>query len=134
MANITKTQDPSIPDGDRAVVFDSTTPDFVVNDVLLVQTSLGRSAARTEIACDADATITVRINAQQTRYPIHAGARLLNWHARDMSAGVDFINADAATVTVANGETLIIDDVPIANLQVTALTSGAGTGAVISAR
>ena len=134
MATVSKTQDRAIPSNHRAVSFDATTPDFAALDVIDFQGSLGRSASRVEIVCDADASVTVRINSQHTRYPIHPEARLLNFPAKDLASGTTYTNAQAATETVGNGETLVIDDLAISNLEVTALTVGAGTGVVINAR
>jgi len=136
MATVKKVTDKSVPDTHRAVKFtsDSVTSDFAQDDYIDVYGSLGRSAARMEIACASDAAVTVKFNALQMRYGLldRTNGQLLP--APDLQNGTEFENDNAYEQVVSNGQTFILTDIPIRNLKIASLTVGTGDGVVISFR
>ncbi len=121
--------DPSTPENGRAVSWDSSAADFVVDDVLDIQSSLGRHAGYTSIDVAAGAAITVRINSMGRRYPILPHAKRYGFSAPDLENEVIFYNENAITYTLAAGEFLEIEDIGVGSIQVTALT---GTVVIIA--
>jgi len=115
---------------DLSVTWDSSAADFVNEDVLDIQASLMKPAGNTTVVVSGSSSCTVRINSMSKRYPLLATAKSLGYPAPDLQTEKVYLNPNALEYSVAAGQTLEIDDMPVSNIEFTAL---AGT-VVVTAR
>jgi len=119
----------SLPFG-RSVTWSSGTGDFVNTDILDIQGSLMKGSSYLTVQVSAASSCAFRVNARTIRYPLYENALIHGINAPDLQNGVEVIDENALAYTLTAGEVLELTDLPVANLQFTAL---AGT-VVVTAR
>jgi hypothetical protein len=134
VATVTKQVDPASGLFGREVIFTSVGSEFVQGDILNVEGSLGFPATKLSITTAGDASIVLRINAVNRRYPLYSYAKNLNIPNPDLQAGVEWVNTSAPALTIGFGVTADYSDLVIGNIQVVTLVAGAGTGVQIAVR
>jgi len=132
MATRSKSVDPSSPTTSRQVSFSTASGEFTNGDVLDIYASLHRHGVRLEVSCGAGDTVTFRVNSIQKRYPLYSEALVHDIPAPDLQKEATWTNTLAPTYTVEAGTTFILDDLPIQNIEITALT--ASTDVVFTVR
>ncbi len=105
----------------RNVLFTSGT-DFVATDVVDIESSLGGAGVTVVVETAAASTCTFKLNSLNRRYPLLPAALLLGFPAPDLQTEKTWLNPDAAEYTMIAGQVLEITDIPVANLEFTALT------------
>jgi hypothetical protein len=143
MSIIVKPVDPSSDFLSRSVTFDNCTGnvEFNMGDILDIEGSLRRPGTWVQIEVgDSDiydygyygmapATITVKINAMVTKYPINlADTNFLKMPIYDLSAPITYTEPNVLSFTVDSGQSYVIDGIalnlPIRNLTVSNLSVG----------
>ena len=119
MATIIKRIDASARVFGRSVTFVSAT-DFVLNDVVDIESSLGGPAVSVTVETAAASTCTFRQNSLRRRYPLLATAKSLGFPAPDLQTEAEVLSADAPEYSMTAGQILNLD-LPAANLEFTAL-------------
>lgn len=123
MSTIIKAVDPASPLGGRSQTF--TDSDFAADDILDIERTLFYPARIMEIDVESDASVQVRVNSQITYYPLYTPTKL-DGMAPDLQTSTVLINTDAPSWTVENGQSLVVDDIPIKQIEIVALTAGSG--------
>ena len=121
MAVITKGVNKSARLYGRGVVFTSGV-DFNVNDVVDVENSVGGGNGCVTVTAGAGAACTFRVNALNRRYPLLPAAKSLGFPAPDLQNGVEWLNPNAPEYSLTAGQSLEFSDLPVANLEFTAIT------------
>lgn len=134
MATVTKKVDPASNIFGREVIFTSVGGEFVQGDYLNVEGSLGVPATKLTITTAGDASVVVRINSVNKRYPLYSYAKNLNIPNPDLQAEAEWVNTSAPALTIGSGVTSTHSDLVIGNIEVVTLVAGAGTGVQVTVR
>ena len=109
----------SLPFG-RSVSWTSAS-DFANTDVLDIQNSLLKASTYLLVEVAAASSCTFRVNSVSTRYPLHEESAAHGVSAPDLQNGATCTDPNALTYSLGAGEVLELTDLPVANLEFTAL-------------
>lgn len=121
MAIITKGVNKSARIYGRGVVFASGV-DFTVNDVVDVENSVGGGNGCVTVEAGAGAACTFKVNALNRRYPLLPAAKSLGFPVPDLQSETIWLNPNAPEYSLTAGQSIEFDDIPVANLEFTAIT------------
>jgi hypothetical protein len=121
MAVKTKGVDKSARLYGRGVVFDSGAGDFVLNDVIDINASIGGPGKNVVVEAAAASSCTFRINSMNKQYPLYEPARKLGYPAPDLQNETIWMNSEAISYSLTAGQRMVLDDAPTSNLEFTAL-------------
>lgn len=105
----------------RTVQWNSGLGEFTAGDVINIGDSILKGSTNCTVAVAALSSCTVYINAWYKRYPPYKELLSDGINAPDLQQGKEVINLETVSYTLAAGQTLEVDDMPVTSLYFSAL-------------
>ena len=130
MSTIIKRNDPASSEWGRSCTFATSTNDFVQGDILDVKNSLGgKAGGKAIITTGVGASTTFRINSISKKVPMKRDTNsLLGNYSPRLNSEQNISNPRAPSFTVGESTSLVIENIPISNIEIDSLVTGGGAG------